>query len=333
MMNLTFCYEARLNVYAGMAGFYIIRDLSDTGKVDNPLKLPAFPYEIPLVIQDRMFKENGELFYPSFPGDPYYADFITGEGAEVGDDDPTAMAEVFGDHIVVNGKIWPRLEVEPRNYRFRFLNGCDSRFLIIEFVAVELGEVNVTDGEIVPFNVIGGDQGLGAEAVQMQTVVLEPGARLDVVFDFNGYDGKRIIIKNIGGDEPFGGEYPGPQLFNHTDKLVAFDVVGIREYNATDEFDPGMISFPFKIERVAERVRRVGLFEGHDQFGRLQPLLGTVDPATDKDGNPVHWPDTERYRDAGLSGQIMPGTLPWHAPTTENINVGDAEEWEIWNFS
>jgi spore coat protein A, manganese oxidase len=66
----------RLNVYAGMAGFYIVRDDQDTGAVDNPLGLPAFPYEIPLVIQDRMFKENGELFYPAFPGDPYYEDFI-----------------------------------------------------------------------------------------------------------------------------------------------------------------------------------------------------------------------------------------------------------------
>jgi len=68
----------RLNLYAGMAGNYIIRDDRDTGKADNPLGLPAFPYEIPLVIQDRMFKRNGELFYPAYPGDPYYEDFIIG---------------------------------------------------------------------------------------------------------------------------------------------------------------------------------------------------------------------------------------------------------------
>jgi spore coat protein A, manganese oxidase len=67
----------RLNVYAGMAGFYLVRDDKDTGKPDNAYGLPAYPYEVPLVIQDRMFKENGELFYPSFPGDPYYDDFIT----------------------------------------------------------------------------------------------------------------------------------------------------------------------------------------------------------------------------------------------------------------
>ena len=73
----------RLNVYAGMAGFYIIRDDFDTGLPGNPLGLPAFPYEAAFAIQDRMFKDNGELFYPAFPGDPFYADFITDEGADL----------------------------------------------------------------------------------------------------------------------------------------------------------------------------------------------------------------------------------------------------------
>lgn len=86
-----------------MAGFYILRDDKDTGAVDNPLKLPAFPYEVPLVIQDRMFKESGELFYPSFHGDPYWEDFVDGEGATIGTDDSSAMAEVFGDFMTVNG--------------------------------------------------------------------------------------------------------------------------------------------------------------------------------------------------------------------------------------
>jgi spore coat protein A len=86
-----------------MAGFYMVRDDQDTGKPDNPLSLPAFPYELPLVVQDRMFKETGELFYPAFPGDPYYADFITDESADIDDDVPTALAEFFGDHMVVNG--------------------------------------------------------------------------------------------------------------------------------------------------------------------------------------------------------------------------------------
>jgi hypothetical protein len=103
----------RLNVYAGMAGFYIIRDKKgdtnrndgkdggDTGLPDNKLTLPAFPYEMALAIQDRMFKTNGEFFRPAFPGDPSYDDFITGEGVNLEDCNitnggPTVLAEFFG---------------------------------------------------------------------------------------------------------------------------------------------------------------------------------------------------------------------------------------------
>ncbi|NND35945.1 MAG: hypothetical protein HKN81_02315, partial [Gammaproteobacteria bacterium] len=70
----------RLNVYAGMAGFYFVRDDVDTGDASNPLGLPAFPYELAFAIQDRMFTDRGDLFYSAFPGDPFYDDFITGEG-------------------------------------------------------------------------------------------------------------------------------------------------------------------------------------------------------------------------------------------------------------
>ena len=78
-------------------------------------------------MQDRMFKDTSELFYPAFLGDPFYADFITGEGAILPPDifpdgGPTALAEFFGDHMVVNGLIWPREDVEPRNYRLHLLN-------------------------------------------------------------------------------------------------------------------------------------------------------------------------------------------------------------------
>ena len=66
------------NVYAGLAGFYILRDELDTGKPNNPLKLPAYPYEAAFVVQDRMFKDNGEFFYPAFKGDPFYDDYLTG---------------------------------------------------------------------------------------------------------------------------------------------------------------------------------------------------------------------------------------------------------------
>ena len=75
----------------------------------------------------------------------------------------------------------------------------------------------------------------------------------------------------------------------------------------------------------------MALFEGKDEYGRLQPLLGTAEPATDYDGSPINWPDTPAYQNAGLVGQ-MDGSIAWHSPTTENPALGDTtEEWEIWN--
>jgi FtsP/CotA-like multicopper oxidase with cupredoxin domain len=83
----------RLNVYSGMAGFYVIRDIFDTGLNGNPLTLPTYPYETALAIQDRMFKGNGDLFYPAFPGDPGYVNFIANPASVP---KPTALAEFFG---------------------------------------------------------------------------------------------------------------------------------------------------------------------------------------------------------------------------------------------
>jgi spore coat protein A len=83
----------RLNVYAGLAGFYILRDDRDTGLPDNPLGLPTGEYEVPIVIQDRMFTENGQLYYPSEPEVP-------------GAPDPSVLPEFFGDFILANGQTW-----------------------------------------------------------------------------------------------------------------------------------------------------------------------------------------------------------------------------------
>jgi FtsP/CotA-like multicopper oxidase with cupredoxin domain len=80
------------------------------------------------------------------------------------------------------------------------------------------------------------------------------------------------------------------------------------------------------------RLRKVALFEGMDEFGRLQPLLGTAGPATDYLGNSINWPSTPEYINAGLVGQ-MEGSIAWHSPTTENPALNSTEEWEIWNVT
>jgi spore coat protein A len=327
----------RLNVYAGLAGFYILRDDADTGLLDNPLDLPAFPYEVALAIQDRMFTGEGELFYPAYPGDPYYDDFITGEGAVLPPGlfpggGPTALAEFFGDHVLVNGVVWPRMDVEPRHYRLRLLNGCDSRFLAVQLFEVPAGDTDVHRAvQQLGMTVVGGDQGLASEPTTVDTLLVETGARYDVVVDFSQVTpGNRVVMRNVGGDEPFGGDVPGPQVFAATDRVMAFDVV-LPLDTAVPDVHPGVLGFGPSVP-THDRVRRVALFEGMDSFGRLQPLLGTAEPATDHAGAPVLWPTTPPYVEAGLVGTIE-GTVGWHSPTTENPALGSTELWELWNVS
>ena len=309
----------RLNVYAGMAGFYFVRDGIDTGLPDNGLDLPAFPYELAYAIQDRMFTDRGELFYPAFPGDPFYQDFITDEGAVLPPDifkkgGPTALAEFFGDHMVVNGKIWPKTDVEPRKYRLRLLNGCDSRFLVLRFRATDPDATDLGGaGWPLSFSVIGSDQGLAAAATQTDTLVFEPGGRYDIVFDFSDLAGKRVIMENIGGDSPFGGAFgdlPAEDLFpdRQTDRIMAFDVVAGLDSAVPDVFVPAAISSYGGNSAEVTRTRKVALFEGVDEFGRLQPLLGAF--------------VENEWR-----------AIAWHSDTTEMPNRGDTEIWEIYNFT
>ncbi len=317
----------RLNVYAGMAGFYILRDDIDTGLADNPLGLPASPYELAYAIQDRMFRATGELFYPAFPGDPFYDDFITGEGAVLPPDifpggGPTALAEFFGDHVVVNGLIWPKTDVEPRNYRMRLLNGTDSRFLVVRFrIAASPTSSSLSGASApVPFWVIGSDQGLASSATQLDTLVFEPGGRYDIVFDFASVPaGSRVIMENIGGDAPFGGAF-GPALppedffpDRQTDRIMAFDVTLPFDPAVVDAFDPSVIGHYDGNDAPVDNVRKVALFEGMDEFGRLQPLLGTAEPTVDATGAEVN------------------GAIAWHGPTTENPHLDATEVWEIYN--
>jgi spore coat protein A len=310
----------RLNVYAGLAGFYFVRDALDTGETDNPLGLPAFPYELAYAIQDRMFTDRGDLFYPAYPGDPLWDDFITGEGVE-DPPVPSALAEMFGDHMTVNGKIWPKADVEPRQYRMRLLNGCDSRFLVTRFRAVAAGATDLTTaGTPVPFHVIGSDQGLAAQATVTDTLVIEPGGRYDVVFDFSSVPaGARVIMENIGGDSPFGGAFGADlepdDLFpnRQTDRIMAFDVVQPLDGSVPDRFDPAAVAaFGGNLNPVT-RTRKVALFEGQDEHGRLQPLLGTAEPTFD------------------VTGELVTGAIAWASPTTENPGLGDTEIWEIYN--
>lgn len=326
----------RLNVYAGLAGFYIVRDNKDTGEEGNPLGLPAGEFEVALAIQDRMFKANGDLFYPAFRGDPLYADFIDGDldedvfGTEGG---PTVLAEFFGDFMVVNGKIWPKMAAKPQEYRLRLLNGCDSRFLVIQFVEVAMDSTSPEDGIPKDFWVIGTDQGLASQAIEMDTLIFEPGARYDIIINFEGSAGNRVIMKNLGCDAPF-----GPPEFEAcddsdvfearlTDRIMAFDIQGSPN-GAIKRFDPSKIKFGNKVNGPVARTRQLSLFEGTDPYGRLLPILGLAEEGRYNNGTVVMW--DEEYMEKGLVGE-MQGGLAWHNVITENPCNRDVEIWEIYN--
>ncbi len=147
----------RLNNYAGLAGFYLIRDATE-----DHLNLPKGVYEIPLLIQDRSFQLNGQLFYPG----------------------PDWVPMFFGNTAMVNGKAWPFLEVQPRKYRFRLLNGSNSR---IYKLALSSGQ---------PFYQIGTDGGLLPAPVQLTQIILAPAERADIIINFSGHHGQHITLTN-----------------------------------------------------------------------------------------------------------------------------------------
>jgi spore coat protein A, manganese oxidase len=183
--------NTRTNVYAGLAGAYLIRDDQDTGEAGNPLGLPAGPYEIPLVLQDKTFNADGSMFYPTQGVTAYH---------------PQWVPEFFGDVAVVNAKIWPFLDVEPRRYRLRIVNGSQSRFYNLQFA-------NENSGRALPFAQIGAEGGLLRAPVPMTALLIAPGERADVIVDFAGQrNASFIVTNNARAPYPMGGRATLSQL-------------------------------------------------------------------------------------------------------------------------
>ena len=232
----------RLNVYAGLAGFYLIRD-----KNENCLNLPKGKYEIPLVVQDRSFNPNGSLFYPKKPDTPK-------KGIPI----PSVVPEFFGDTILVNGKVWPYLEVEPRKYRFRILNGSNSRFYTMR----------LSSGQ--PFYQIGTDQGLLAKPVLVKQILLAPAERADVIIDFSKQKGKKIILTN-NARSPF--PVGDPVNPNTTGQIMQFKVKSGIFGKDTSSIPKFLTRLP-KLKRAsAVKVRNMTLVESTDRFNRLLQLI------------------------------------------------------------
>ncbi|HMF76704.1 MAG TPA: multicopper oxidase [Bryobacteraceae bacterium] len=152
----------RLNICAGMLGLYTIRDLFEDG-----LNLPKGEFEIPLILTDRLIRADGQLYYP------------VSQRLEA-----PWLPEYFGDAILINGKLLPYLEVQPRKYRFRVLNASNGRFY---FLSLANGPA---------FQHIGSDQGLLASPQKARQLTLSPGERIDLVLDFTDHAGEEILLNN-----------------------------------------------------------------------------------------------------------------------------------------
>jgi FtsP/CotA-like multicopper oxidase with cupredoxin domain len=249
----------RNNVYAGPAGFWLIRGGSyDTvlnGKMGGnavlpgpapvagntvlELNVPGSPVrsairEIPIVVQDRGFNDDGSLFYPD--NRAFFEGLEPGDLTEAGvvfapdmhsDVLPIWNPEAFFNTMVVNGVVWPTLKVAPARYRFRLLNGCNSRFLNLALIT---DPGTRQQGEL-PFIQIGAEQGFLPQAVEILTGYATPlpgdgkaprnrvpaaapqqallmglAERADVIVDFSGLkDGTVVRMINTAPDEPFGG--------------------------------------------------------------------------------------------------------------------------------
>jgi len=321
----------RLNVYAGPAGFWLIRggpdDVVLDGRDGSPAILPGLAPgvgddplgeygEIPIVVQDRSFNADGSLFYPDtraffdeYPG-PYIPDTPVS---------PIWNPEFFGNMMVVNGFTWPYLDVEQRRYRFRLLNGCNSRFLILQFSdpRVEVWQIGA-EGGFLPTPVRLNDYtypGTSGGA----TVLMALAERADVIVDFTNVPvGTEVLLLNLGPDEPFGGGAVGgdfdPSDPDSTGQVMQFRVGPATSPDTTTP--PQYLQLPVITPLgPAGNTRDLSLNEeafdnGQGFEGPVAALLGTWNAGT---------------------GESTP--MLWMDPITENPALGGVEEWALYNLT
>lgn len=337
----------RLNVYAGLAGFYLLQD-PERLQLQQKGVLPSGSHDIGLAIQDRAFTADGQLYYPAFKNDPLPATHETvgdvvpqafydanGEGA------PSIVPEFFGDTILVNGMAWPNLDVGAGDQEFRLLNGSDSRFYVL----------SVSDPNVV-FHLVGTDGGLLPHAITISNgdgvqepgefLVLAPGDRVELVFDFSKLAaGATVRLLNSGPlFEPFKGVTPGAALLGGAEAATADDPVGqVMQFTVTAapafhaqlfrEGSPVPLASNFvnlaadldenDVADTATNVRNLGLFEGVEEFGRVTPKLGKAEPGT------IVTNDEDTAADFG--------PLSYSAPATERPVLGTTEQWNLFNFT
>ena len=276
--------NTRLNVMAGLAGFYLLIDPVEEAAIAaaNPGKgLPAAgsPYLIGLALQDRDFFANGAVDYPTVP-DP-------------GSGHMAWVPEYFANTACVNGKAMPYLEVEPRRYRFRVLNGAQARFFNLKLS----NGANIT--------VLGSDGGYLAAPAPVSSLLIAPGERYDVVIDFTGIaNGTNIVMTNDAA-----GPYPSGTLFTDARTDTAMKVM---QFRVTLPLDTGVPNppLPATLTPIAPAVAPAGT-PIRSLFLNEQAVVGGP------------------YNDT--VERVMLCNREMLYPATEMPQVGATEIWEIAN--
>jgi spore coat protein A len=234
---------------------------------------------------------------------------FTGPYIPATDVSPIWNPEFFGNTIVVNGRTWPHLNVEQRRYRFRFLNGCNSRFLVLKFdhAAVDVWQIG-TEGGFLPAPLRINDLDVGGLGGVLLMGLAE---RADVIVDFSDVPvGTSLRLLNLGPDEPFGG-FPTPASDPcTTGEVMEFRVVAAATADTTTP--PQFLQLPAIAPLEGGTSRPLALLERPSSFfdGPAEALLGTFNPGT----------------------RTATGMM-WGEPITENPALGAMEVWEFYNFT
>ena len=155
------------HVYAGLSGFYIINDPSDPVAAE----LPSGQFDIPLCIQDRSFYTNGQLYYPTEGDNPLVS--------------PYSVDSFLGNTIMVNGEVWPNMNVKQGEYYFRILDGSNDRYYNFSF----------SNG--MSFTQIGSDGGYLKASAPLTSLLLGPAERAGILVDFSNVTlGTKVILQN-----------------------------------------------------------------------------------------------------------------------------------------
>jgi FtsP/CotA-like multicopper oxidase with cupredoxin domain len=322
----------RLNIYAGLAAFYLLRDSYDTGLANTGLNLPAGPYEVELCVQDRQFDINGQWLFPA--GNPAGLNG-TPPNPEI---HPFWLPEFFGDAIVVNGKTWPYLDVEPRRYRFRLLNGCNARVLELKLT----DPLSKRPGPAL--SQIGTDGGLLDQPVALndpagpnpRKLLLPPAARADLIIDFAGLEGQTLVLRNSAAAPYPSGDAPDPET---NGQIMQFRVTKLLQASDSS-FDP-----------ARNRARLRGGRDRPPAIVRLAlPELGAIAPGVtiskrrqlilnevEGDGGPIEsllnntrWDGQRENTGTPIPGFKPDGRGNW---LSELPRVGSTELWEIINLT